>query len=207
MFPGRILGALSLIIAPILLIIGEYLRLDYYFYFPKQLEAYANHPGQMMASYSFFALGLILLWPGIIMLTQLIAFTKPKLAVWAGTITLFGLFLRLFHEGINWLAFMIVDVKGLDAATQVVKDTYGSFYVLAAFLIAIPIGYILLAIGAFKARILGLIPALLLGQWALHSNGVLKGSNWGSLEATAMFALALIPLGCVLLLRRTQSRP
>lgn len=72
-FPGRWLGGLSLIIAPILLVISALLRIQYNFFFPDQLAAYDTHPTLMLISYSLFLIGMILLFPAILILVQLIS--------------------------------------------------------------------------------------------------------------------------------------
>jgi hypothetical protein len=43
-FPGHWLGVASLFVAPVLLLAGEMVKAPYHFYFPNQLQAYADHP-------------------------------------------------------------------------------------------------------------------------------------------------------------------
>ncbi len=207
--PARRLGGISLIAAPSLLLIGELLRLGIHFYFPQQLAAYASDPARITASCSSFVLGIVLLWPGILVLAALIGTCQPGWGWWGGGVTMLGLVTRVFHEGVNHQAFQLVDTLGLASATTVVTDSYGAFYVLGAFLLAIPLGWLILGIGAYRTGLLGWLPALLLAQMGLHSNGVLKGSDWGSVTTTLGLCLALIPLGIQLLrhARNTTAGP
>ena len=82
-FPGRWLGGISLIVAPILLVISALLRIRFNFFFPDQLAAYNTHPTLMLISYSLFLIGTILLFPAVLILVQLISISKndsrPKL--------------------------------------------------------------------------------------------------------------------------------
>lgn len=205
--PARRLGGLSLLIAPCLVLIGELLRLGIHFYFPQQLAAYASAPVRITASYSSFVLGVVLVWPGILVLAALIGMRKPGWGWWGGGVTMVGVMTRVFHEGVNHQAFQIVDTLGLAAATEAVTDSYGAFYVLGAGLLAIPLGWFILGFGAYRAGVLGWLPALLLAQMGVHSNGVLKGSDWGSVITTLGWCLALVPLGLQLLRssRRTTT--
>src|SRR3546814_18257677 len=71
-FPGRWVGGLALLLAPILLLTGVVLRIQFPFFFPDQLTAYRNNPTLMFASYSAFLAGNILLWPAVITLARYI---------------------------------------------------------------------------------------------------------------------------------------
>ena len=65
-FPGRWLGAASLILAPLLLLAGILLRIRFHFFFPQQLAAYHDHPVLMTVAYNCFLAGNILLWPAVL---------------------------------------------------------------------------------------------------------------------------------------------
>jgi hypothetical protein len=45
-----------------------------------------------------------------------------RLGEWGGLLALAGLLLGVFHEGIDWLAFRIVDVSGAEIAIKVVGE-------------------------------------------------------------------------------------
>jgi hypothetical protein len=194
-FPGSMWGGLSLIVAPILLLTGVLLRVQYHFYSPNQLEAYAAQPALMTASYSLFAMGLFLLWPGFILLTKLIGTKRPGWAMWGGMLAMAGVFVRLYHEGVNHQAFQLVPVLGLDTATKAITDSYTSWNVFYPLVFADNFGWLVLGIGAYLSRTLGWLPSLLLAMMIAHSSGVLKGTDLNSVVLVTGLCLALVPLG------------
>lgn len=194
-WPGPRLGAVALVAAPLLLASGEAVRIRHHFYYPAQLAATAAEPGLMVASYSLYAAGLLLLVPAFLALTQLIGRQLPGWAFWGATLAVIGHVVRVFHEGVNHLAMHLVAAQGLDAATDGVAATYQSWYVLYPLTFADNLCWPILAIGAYRARVLGWVPALGLAAMHVHSSGVLKGSDLGGLTLAAVLCVALVPLG------------
>ena len=43
-FPGRWIGGVCLILGPVLMLTGALLRIQFHFFAPQQLEAFAAHP-------------------------------------------------------------------------------------------------------------------------------------------------------------------
>jgi hypothetical protein len=198
-FPGRWVGGTALIFAPVLLLAGILLRLPYHFFFPQQLAAFHQDPARMTAAYSCFVAGNILLWPAIVTLAQRIGATKPAWAAWGGTLAICGLFARTFHGGVDHLAFQLVRLQGVDAATKTVAASYGAFHIASALNAAIVFGWIVLAIGAYVSGVLGLIRSIGLGLMAALMLGVLKGTSTTSIAAVCGLCAALIPLGFTVL--------
>ena len=198
-FPGRWVGGVALILAPLVLVAGMALRLPFHFFFPEQLAAFETHPVRIKAAYSLVVAGNILLWPAIVTLATRIGATRPRWAVWGGTLVLLGLFARTFHAGIDHLAFELVRVQSVEVATRAVADSYGAFHVVKALSAAIMSGWVVLAIGAYRAGVLGPVRAVALGLMAGLMLGVLKGSSLMSLVATGGLAVALVPLGVTVL--------
>jgi len=194
-FPGRWLGGFSLLIAPLLLLMAEVLRIRFNFFFPQQLAAFAKHPFLMQTAYSLFLAGTIVLWPAILTLTHLIGRTKPDWAAWGGTFVMLGLFARTFHYGINHMAFQLVKLQSLQQATKVVADSYGAFHIVSVLSGTILFGWLLLAIGAYRSGVLSLFRSIALGLMSALMLGVLKGSSPVSILATAGLCIALVPLG------------
>jgi hypothetical protein len=194
-FPGRWIGGFSMIFAPIILLTGVLLRIQFYFFFPQQLSAFKDHPTLMVASYNFFVAGNILMWPAIINLANIIGKKRSQLALWGGTFVILGLYARTFHGGVDHLAFQLVRVQGLDVARKAVADSYGGFNIIATLNGAILFGWIILAIGAYLSGTLGLLRSIALGLMSLLMIGVLKGSSLVSVVATAGLCIALVPLG------------
>jgi hypothetical protein len=204
-FPGRWVGGISLVLGPLLLLTGVLLRIQFHFFFPQQLEAAQAHPTLMLAAYSAFLAGNIVVWPGIVTLARLIGAARPGWAKWGGTLAIFGLFARTFHAGVDHLAFQLVRIQGVETATQVVGDSYGAFHIVKMLNAAIMFGWFFLAIGAYRSGTLGLLRSVALGLMGALMMGVLKGSSAVSVVATAGLCVALVPLGFQVL--RDGPRP
>lgn len=191
--PGRWVEGVGLVLGPLLLLAGVLTRIGEDDFFPGQLAAYAAHPGRMVLSYSLYAAGVVLLWPGVTALARLIGSSWGQ---WGLALVVLGLFGRVFHAGVSHLAFQLVDALGLEEAQRVVAGTYGAFHVFKAANVCIMGGWIVLAVGAYRARVLGLVRCVALGLAAGLPLGVLKGSSDPiSLVALAGLAVALVPLG------------
>jgi hypothetical protein len=206
-FPGRWLGGTALVLGPLLLLVGILLRAGRPFFFPDQLQAYADHPTLMTASYSCFLAGLVLLWPAILILTEHIGRDRPMWALWGGAMAIFGLFARAFHAGADHLAFQLTADRGPEEATRAVADAYGAWHLMSAFSVAIMAGWIVLAIGAFRSKTLGWFRAAALAATALMPLGVLKGTTPVSIVAAIGLVIALVPLGIQVLREGPVPRP
>ncbi|WP_327360415.1 hypothetical protein [Streptomyces sp. NBC_01296] len=110
-----------------------------------------------------------------------------------------GLFARTFHAGLDHLAFRFADREGAAAATRFVDGAYGAFHIFSALNVAIMGGWLLLAAGAWRARVLGPLRAAALAATAALPLGVLKGTTPLSVVAAAGLCLALVPLGVSIL--------
>lgn len=194
-FPGRWIGGASLVLGPLLLLAGVLLRAPYDFFFPAQLAAHHQHPVLLTAAYSAFAAGTVVLWPGVCVLALRIASHRPAPALWGGTLTLLGLFARTFHAGVDHLALRLGHILGTEEAVRVVGESYGAFHVFSALNAVIMGGWVVLAVGAHRARVLGPLRSLALGLTSLLPLGVLKGTTPLSVVAVAGLCLALVPLG------------
>jgi len=203
-FPGRWVGGCSLVLGPVLLLVGTVLRLQFDFFFPAQLAAAKAHPGVIAAAYGFFLAGIVCLWPAILTLARLIGATRPGWALWGGTLTMLGMFKRTFDYGASHFALQLVNIQGVDEATRTVGAYYGAFEGVARTLsLAAMTGWIVLAIGAYLSHVLGIARAIALSLMAGLMVGVLKGSTWSSVLQIAGLCIAFVPLGISVL----QSGP
>ncbi|GAA4197672.1 hypothetical protein GCM10022252_46910 [Streptosporangium oxazolinicum] len=203
-FPGRWVSAFSLIVGPTLLMTGILLRSQFHYFFPQQLTAYTQHPTLITVSYACFAFGIVLLWPAIMTLAQRIAATNPLWGMWGGCLVILGLFTRTFQFGTDHLAFHLTDSFGLQAMITGIDDYYLAwrdtrwhpFRALSgpAFL-----GWVVLAIGAYRSGALGLGRSIALGLMSALALGTLKGTEPQSVIAVGGLCVALIPLGISLL--------
>lgn len=194
-FPGRWLGAASLILAPPLFLTGILLRIQFHFFFPQQLAAYREHPMLITAAYNCYLAGNILLWPAVLTLATMIAHRRPGWALWGGSFVLFGLFARTFHAGADYLAFQIVRIEGVESAREVIGASYGTFHVVSALNATILFGWFLLGVGTYLSGTLGLLRSIALALMSFLMMGVLKGSSITSVVAASGLCIALVPLG------------
>ena len=194
-FPGRWIGGISMTLAPILLLVGMLLRIQYHFFFPQQLQAFRDHPTLIITAYNFFIVGNILLCPAIITLVRIIGKKRSQLALWGGMFVILGLFARTFQGGINHLAFQLVNTQGLELATKTIADSYGAFNIIATLNGTIMFGWFFLAVGSYLSGTLGLIRSIALGLMGALMSGVLKGTSVFSIVAAFGLCIALVPLG------------
>ncbi|MFI6089686.1 hypothetical protein [Streptomyces sp. NPDC051218] len=204
-FPGRWVGGVAMVLGPVLMLAGALLRVRFDFFFPAQLAAYERHPGRMATSYALFATGNLLLWPAVALLAARIGIRSPGWGLWGGVLAMSGLLARTFHAGVDHMAFRLAEAEGAAAATRAVSETYGVFQIFSALNLAILAGWLVLALGAWRTRVLGPVRALALALTAGLPLGVLKGTTPLSLVALAGLTAALLPLGIGLL--RQDPRP
>jgi hypothetical protein len=193
-FPGRWLGGACLILGPILLLTGALLRIQFHFFAPQQLQAFEAHPRLLSAAYSTYSVGAVTLCLGVLGLVHRIALWNRTWAFWGGTLATIGLFNRTFSAGVDHMAFQMVTVLGADQAFTVVSETYRAFHVFRAANPATMLGWPVLAIGAWRANVLGPLRAAALSMMFMLPFGTLKGTEIRSL-AIAGLCVALVPLG------------
>lgn len=202
-WPGTRFGAAALILAPLLLLAGEAVRSGHDYFYPAQLAAMAGEPGTILTSYALYTAGLVLMIPAFFALAAMIGRERPGWAFWGATIALVGSTVRIFQEGIGFLALRLVHAQGLEAATAAVSHTYQSWYVLQTLDGSDNLAWAVLAIGAYRARVLGWVPAIGVAFMMTHYSGVLKGTDLSTLVGAALLAAVFVPLG-VALWRRAE---
>jgi hypothetical protein len=169
--------------------------LPFHFFFPQQLAAFQSHPARMAAAYSLFAVGNVLLWPAVATLCIAISSRRPAWAIWGGTLAITGLFARTHSAGIDHLAFQLVRVQSLGAASKAVADSYGAYDIFHALSFAAFFGWMVLAIGAYLAGVLGLIRSVALALMSILMLGTLKGTSLTSVIAAGGLCVAFVPFG------------
>lgn len=206
-FPGRWVGGVALVAGPLLLLAGALLRLPFDFFFPAQLAAFERHPDLLATSYALFAAGNLLLLPAVLLLAGRVAARSPGWGLWGGLLVLSGTVARVFHSGMDHMAFRFADALGAPVTEEAVSATYGSFQIFSVLNAAILVGWIVLAIGARRTRVLSLAAAVALALTSALPLGLLKGTTTLALVALGGLAFALVPLGVRELLRRPRPRP
>lgn len=197
-WPGARLGAVALALAPLLLLAGELVRTGHRYFYPFQLAAMVDDRSTILTSYGLYTAGLVVLVPAFLALTGMIAREQPGWAFWGATAAIAGSAVRIYQEGVNHLALHLVDVQRLDTATHAVAATYSTGYVLGPLTWVDNVAWSLLAIGAYRARVLGWLPALGVAFMLTHYSGVLKGTDLDSLAGAVGLAVAFVPLGIAL---------
>lgn len=197
-FPGRWIGGACLALGPLLLLAGAGLRMPFHYFFDEQLAAFASHPARITAAYSLYALGHATLAFGVLALAGLIGRWNRAWAAWGAALAILGLFTRVFHSGIDHLAFQLVRVQSLEQATRAVDDSYRAFHVFRYLNGAIMAGWVVLAIGAYRSGTLGRWRALALGMMVMVPFGTLKGTEIRAVGLLGL-AAALVPLGVAIL--------
>jgi hypothetical protein len=205
-FPGTWISAGSLIISPALFLLGELLRSGAGYRFAEQLSYYADHKALMGTSYGISVLSLMLMWPGVLAVAHLIGHTRPGWSVAGGTLAITGLLVNTFHEGMNLMAFRMVEQLGIEAATGAVAGSYADPYLVYALVFADNLGWIVLAVGAYLSRTLGWVRSLGLFIMCAHVSGLLKGATALGVFYDMGLCAAFIPLGISLLRHRMQTR-
>lgn len=193
-FPGRWIGGTCLILGPVLLLTGALLRIQFHFFAPQQLQAFAAHPDLVTAAYSTYSIGAVALCLGILALVHRIAVWNRTWAFWGGYLAVIGLFNRIFSAGVDHMAFQMVTVLGADQAFTVVSDTYRAYHVFRSINPAVMLGWPVLAIGAYRAGVIGRVRAAALSLMFMLPFGTLKGTEIRSIAIIGLCA-ALVPLG------------
>jgi hypothetical protein len=110
-------------------------------------------------------------------------------------VTILGLIGRVFHGGIDHMAFQLVNVQSLELATKAVSDSYQAFHIIRYFNGMMMVGWVLLAIGAYRSGTLGLIRSAALASMFFLPLGTLKGTRFESTFLILGLCIAFVPLG------------
>lgn len=87
----------------------------------------------------------------------------------------------------------------MEAGRKAVDGYYGAFHVLQPLSIAIFFGWVVLAVGVWRAGVLGIVRSVALASMSALPIGVLKGTGPMSIVATLGLCVALVPLGARIL--------
>lgn len=206
-FPGRWVGGVAMVLGPLLMLAGALLRVRTEFFFPAQIAAFEHRPGLMAASYALFAAGNVVLWPALALLAGQMGARSAGWGLWGGMLTICGTVARAAHAGMDQMAFRFTDAEGASVATQAVSETYGSFQIFSVLNLAITAGWLVLAVGAWRTKVLAPLAAVALGLMCALPLGLLKGTTPLSLVALGGLVAALVPLGLGQLVRAPHPRP
>lgn len=203
-FPGHWVGGVAMVLGPLVLLSGVLLRVRFDFFYPAQLAGFERTPGLVATSYALVAAGNFLLWPAVTLLAGRVGARSPGWGLWGGLLVISGTMARAYHAGMDHMAFRFADAAGAPAVTQAVSETYGSFQIFSVLNLAILVGWLVLAVGAWRTKVMGPAGAIALALMSALPLGLLKGTTPLSLIAVAGLAAALVPLGLRELLRNPR---
>jgi hypothetical protein len=220
--PGRWIGGIALLVGPVVFLAGLVVRHvavavatfspaqeawfdEQTFAAPRQLAAYAQHPGLVTTGYTLFAAGSVLMVPALLAFGRVVARGAPRLAYWGALLLVLAQLRRLYFGGIEVTAFRLVDTIGLDRTTDWVLDnyvdvSYGLWRIPVTLSVGSIVGGVLLAAGAYRAGLFGVARCLLLVAWAYLWSGFLKESALiDGVGLGAAGVVALLPAAVMLL--------
>lgn len=198
-FPGRLVGGVCLVAAPILALVGTGLAVDLYSEAGGPFaSAMANHPMRGMAGVNLSVASIMLALFVVVVLARAITGTHPRLGRTGGVLTMLGLMGPMFFEGIFWGASRIIVQSPSHIAVAATLINRANVVPASVDNISGPClfaGFILLGLGAAKSGLLSRWRAAALALTCLLPFGFISGYMVISLVAFLGLAVAVVPLG------------
>jgi hypothetical protein len=205
-FPGSAMTGACMIAGPILAVVSSVSAIGSYHSRGADFAgAMAAHPLQAVIGMNMDVVAIVLLFFAVIGLAQAISAVRPQLGRTGGILTLLGLFGPIFFPGVYFGAFQLANAGNQAAAALLIDRAHIPSTVVNLCGPALVIGFILLAIGAVKAGVLGKARAWALGATCLIPAGFISGYIVISALAFACTAVALVPMGIGILRARKQN--
>lgn len=205
-FPGRTVTGLCMIIAPLLALIGSLLPIGIYHAKGVDFAAgMAAHHMRAGLAFNFAVAGMMLMIFAVVGVAQAIAAVRPRLGQAGGVIAIIGICGPLFFNGVYFGGYHLTDPSTQSIAGKMMDQAQ----MIPSNIInisgpALIVGFILLAIGAAKAGVLGRWQAWALGLSCIVPVGFISGFIVIAAIGYVASALALLPFGLQLL--RTHER-
>lgn len=206
-FPGDVITGICMIVGPVILVITSVLAIGIYHAAGiDYVRGMAAHHTRAAAEFDLFIAGWMFLIFALIGLANRITAVRPWLGRAAGIVSIVGLFGPVFFNGVYFGGFQLTGPSRQTAAGYLIDHAQ----IIPSNVInisgpALVIGFILLALGAAKAGVLGRPRAVALGLSCVMSAGFISGYMIIAVVAFLGMALALVPLG-VSLLRSHPAR-
>ncbi|HEX5475588.1 MAG TPA: hypothetical protein VFX12_13090 [Vicinamibacterales bacterium] len=196
-FPGRIVSGICLVAGPLLAVSACLLAVGVYGASGATfVHGMGEHRlrGSIEFSLQFAAMATLLF--AVVEVAERIARVRPGLGRTAGVLTIVGILGPIFFNGVYFGAFQLAGGPEEPAAARLVDLAQ----VIPSVLVnvagpALVAGFILLGVGAAKARVLPVWRAWALGLTCLIPVGFISGFIVISALAFACTAVALVPLG------------
>lgn len=195
-FPGRIPTGVCMIAAPVFAMVASALAIDIYdANGPAFITKIADHFVQFQIAINLQLVSMILLVFAVAGLAQAIVPRSPRLGKTGGVITLIGITGPLFFEGIYWGGSHLTAPSTRAAAAHLYDASQIPSIIMNVSGPALVVGFIVLAVGAARSRVLDRGSAFALGVTCILSTGFITGFIVISLVAYLGAAIALVPLG------------
>jgi len=207
-FPGPLVSGISLVVSPILAIVGTGLAIGDYSESGSVFAAdMARHHGLLVTGINISITGVTLGLFVVIFLAQAICTTHPRLGRAAGVLAIIGLMGPMFFEGIFWGASHVVDTTAHQnvAATLIDRSNMVPTTIDNVSGPCLLVGFILLAVGTAKSGVLSTPRSWALGVTCLIPFGFISGYIIISTIAFVGLAIAVVPLGIQVLRERSES--
>lgn len=201
-FPGRLVSGTCLLAAPLLALLGTGCGISsYHARGADFVGGMAAHPTLVNLGLQSALAAMVLFLIAVVGLSSLTTPAHPRLGRAAGVVTIIGLTGPIAFESLYWGAWHLTDTAGHRAAAAVMLD---SSQVIPRSIMnvsgpALVIGFLLLAVAAFRAGVLDRARAVCLGATCLLPFGFISGYLAISLVGALGAAIALVPLGIRLL--------
>src|SRR4051794_13336275 len=143
--------------------------------------------------------GTVLAAVAVAGLAAMIARHRPRIGRAGGTLALLGLFGPAFFLGVYFAAAQMNSIPARAAAGQALDDTQSTFHVINLAGPCLVVGLILLAVGAYRAGVLGRAQSIGLAVAAIAPVGFISGILPIAVVAWLGLSVALVPLGLRLL--------
>lgn len=203
-FPGPATTAVCMIVAPVALAILCLLGSDIYkFHGHDFLSAMAAHHVRTQIFLNAVPIGIFMMMLAVVGLAGMAAVRQPRLARFGGAATLLGLCGPIFFVAIEFAGYQLSGPKYLSAGAYMYDQANMVPRIsLNICGLGLLVGFITLAIAAYRAELLAKMPAILFGFTALLPIGFIGSVLPVSAVGFVACAVALVPLGRGLLARR-----
>lgn len=198
-FPGPRLAGVALVLGPLVMLAAAALLMEFEGgEFEEIQQRIADQPLRAEVGLNLMIVGWLLMTLGVLTLARLIAQRHPTLAAFAGVLTLMGLVVSFVFAGIATIEHGVAEFPDRGLAAQL-EPVIAPPVALLLFLPGIPLGWLLLAVGSWRAGVLGPVrAAMLLGPIGVPVGAIL-GFPVALVIGFAAVSIALVPLGVQIL--------
>lgn len=202
-FPGPLVTGVAMISGPLLGILGLALSIGVYkFKGADMMRAMASSHLRAGFGINVSVASMVVLVVAVIGLSQLITAERPGWGRWGGVLTVVGLMGPVFFEGIFWGSYQLTGATYQAAGAHLIDHANripGN--IMNVSVVCIISGWIVLGIGAYKARLMPKLRAVCLGLGCFLAPALAAAIVPLGIAVAVLLAIALAPLGWQLIAR------